>query len=312
MPRSIGGVERRNTEIGEHFAVCDQVRDAALEGIVFTGDRRIVLELVADEFGEEFVVLDLLHEVKAVFQLGDVAAGMGEDNFLELLIGLGIADQARERRDAGAGREHVEALAGGERVEHQRAGRLLAHQDLVTRLDALQVLGERTVRHLDREEFEFFIPGRACDRVGAVDRLSLDHQADHGEFARTETEAGRSRHAEAEEMVSVMRDAQHRLGEYAFGYDQFGIVGLHRSIHRLSVLSFCRLGRAYNRDRPIPQFSRHADFAAEISIKAKAASLTEVNSPPLHSDFYKSQAPVVPRRRQLKPPAASESRAVGW
>ena len=40
----------------------------------------------------------------AVFEFGDCAAGVDQDH-LELLVGLGIADQAGEGRDAGAGRE---------------------------------------------------------------------------------------------------------------------------------------------------------------------------------------------------------------
>jgi hypothetical protein len=102
---------------------------------VLAGDGRVVLELVADDLVQELVVVDLVDEVETVFQLGDVAAGMGEDDLVELFVGLGVADEAGEGRDAGAGREHVEPLAGRQRVEHQRAGRLLAHQHRVARLD---------------------------------------------------------------------------------------------------------------------------------------------------------------------------------
>ncbi|MNI10333.1 hypothetical protein D3C73_634400 [compost metagenome] len=85
------------------------------------------------------MVPDLFHEVMAVFQFGHFAAGMGENDFLEFLVGFRIADQAGERRNAGTGREHVETLARCERIEHQRAGRLLAHQHGIARLDLLQV-----------------------------------------------------------------------------------------------------------------------------------------------------------------------------
>ena len=156
---------------------------------------------------------------------------MGEDNFLELFEGFRIADQAGERRDAGAGREHVEPLAGCQRIEHQRAGRLLAHQNLIAGLDRLQMRGQRPIRHLDREEFEFLVPGRAGDRIGAVDRLAVDHQADHREFAGAETELCRTRHAEAEQPVRIVRDAGHRFDEHAGGRGHGKFFDLGRSIH---------------------------------------------------------------------------------
>jgi hypothetical protein len=83
------------------------------------------------------VIADFLDQVEAVFQLGNVAGRVGEDDFLELLEGFRIADQAGKRRNAGPGRKHVEALAGRQCVEHQRAGRLLAHQHLIAGLDPL-------------------------------------------------------------------------------------------------------------------------------------------------------------------------------
>ncbi len=91
--------------------------------------------------------------------------------------------------------------------------------------------GQRAIRHLDREEFQLFGPGRARDRISAEDRLAFDHQADHREFARTETEAIWPGHRETEEPVSVMRHAQHRLGINAGGNGGGEFFGLCRSVH---------------------------------------------------------------------------------
>ncbi len=83
MPRSISRIDRRNAEIGKQLAVGDEIRDAALEGVVFAGYRRIVLELVADDLAQKLVIADFLDKIEAVFQLRDVAAGMSEDDLLD-------------------------------------------------------------------------------------------------------------------------------------------------------------------------------------------------------------------------------------
>ena len=54
----------------------------------------------------------------------------------------------------------------------QRAGRLAAEKDGVARLDRLELRGEWAVGDLDGEEFQFLVPARAGDGVGAQERLS--------------------------------------------------------------------------------------------------------------------------------------------
>jgi hypothetical protein len=105
-------------------------------------------------------------------------------------------------------------------------------------LISLQVRSQRTVRHLDREEFELLVPGRAGDRIGAIDRLVADHQADHRELARTEAETGRTGHAEAEQAVGIMLDGKHRLGINA-------VRDLCRSLGRYEIIGLCWSVHAY-------------------------------------------------------------------
>ncbi|MNV19206.1 hypothetical protein D3C71_1100600 [compost metagenome] len=185
-----------------------------------------MLELVADDFAQEFMVPDFLDQIETVFQFGYIAAGMGEDDLFELFIGLWIADQACERCNAGAGREHIEPSAWCQRIQNQSACRLLAHKHGVAGLDRLKMRGQRAIRNLDREKFEFLVPGRAGDGISAVDRLFADHQADHGEFAGTEAEAGRTRHAETEQVIRIVFHRQNCLGVNTIGY-------LDREIFRL-------------------------------------------------------------------------------
>ncbi len=178
------------------------------------------------------MVADFLDKVEAIFQLRHVAARVGEDDLLELLEGLRVADEARKRRDTRARRKHIEPAARHERIQHQRARRLFAHQHLVPGLDPLQMRRQRSVRHLDREEFQFLVPGRARDRIGTINGLVANHQADHRKFARAEAELLRARHAEAEEPVGVVFDARHRFSEDACRSLYREIFFFCRSIHR--------------------------------------------------------------------------------
>ena len=136
---------------------------------------------------------------------------MSEDDLLELLIGVGIAQQARERRDARPGRDHEQALRRRQSVKHQRARRLLAHQDRIAGLDFLQLGGERAVRHLDGEEFKLVVPGGACDRIGTEHRLIRIRQADHHELAGPEAQRSRPRDPEGKQPVGIVLHRNDRL-----------------------------------------------------------------------------------------------------
>src|SRR3546814_15601841 len=56
-----------------------------------------------------------------------------DDDRVEALVDIGIAREAEEWREPGAGREHEQPPAGGQRVGDERAGRLAAEIDRIAR-----------------------------------------------------------------------------------------------------------------------------------------------------------------------------------
>ena len=73
-----------------------------------------------------------------VGQFGDLTHAVHHDDLLEALIGFGVADDAQERRQAGAAAQQIQVLAGQQVVDQQRAGGLAANDDLVAELDVLK------------------------------------------------------------------------------------------------------------------------------------------------------------------------------
>ena len=138
----------------------------------------------------------LVRDQVGVGELVDLAHAVHEHDLVEALVGVGVADDAHERRQAGAGREQVEVAAGQQVGQHQRAGRLAADQHLVADLQVLQPRGQRAVRDLDAEELEVLFPVGAGDRIGAHQRLAVDHR---GRPSRS----GRSRSAGSAPRVQV-------------------------------------------------------------------------------------------------------------
>ena len=91
-------------------------------------------------------------------------------------------------------------------VMDQRSGWLAPDQDLVTDLDMLQPRGQRTVRHLDREEFKLVIIVCTDHRIGAQKRLAFNFKADHGKLTIDESESRIAGGSEREECVGPMMD----------------------------------------------------------------------------------------------------------
>ncbi len=81
--------------------------------------------------------MDVLAVELPVGQLGHLAHRVGHDHLFEA-VGVRIAGDRQERRQAGAGGDQEQALAGLQGVHHQGAGGLLADQDLVAGLDVLE------------------------------------------------------------------------------------------------------------------------------------------------------------------------------
>ena len=116
----------------------------------------------------------------------DLAHAVHQDDFLEALVGLRIANDAHERREAGAGRQHVQALGRDQVVDQQRSGRLATDDHGVPDLNVLQARGERAILDLDAEELKVLLVVRADNAVGAQQGLAVDTQADHREVAVAE------------------------------------------------------------------------------------------------------------------------------
>jgi hypothetical protein len=141
---------------------------------------------------------------------------------LEPLIDVGVLDQARERREPGAGRQQQQALARNQIVGDQRAGGLAADQDLIALADLLQLRGQRPVRDLDGEELQFFLVIGARHAVGAQQRPAFDLEADHRKLTVLEAETGIAGGPEAEKRIGPVADRKNLLSiECGHGFSFF-------------------------------------------------------------------------------------------
>ena len=166
------------------------------------GDGRVVLELIGDHLAEELVLWKFLREVLVVGKFVDFAHTVHQDDFLEAFVGNGIADDAHERREAGAGRQHIQALGRDQVIDQQRAGRLAPDDHGVPDLNVLQPGGQRAVLNLDAQELEVLLVVRADDAVGAQQGFAVDTQANHREVTV----------AEPKRRVSGQRKGKLRVG----------------------------------------------------------------------------------------------------
>ena len=205
------GVEVGEIDVAEQLARGHQVRDPAAIAERIARHRRIVDQLVADIFAEEIVLRQRLRDHLAISEFGDAAAAVQQHDFLEALVSLGILDDAEERCQTGPGPDQIQIATIEQIVDHQRSGGLAADDDLIAFLEVLQSRGQRTVLHLDREEFEVFFVIRARNAIGAQQRLLADLQADHGELAVAEAERRVARGREAEEIIGPVVNAEDAL-----------------------------------------------------------------------------------------------------
>lgn len=193
-------------------AVADQRGDASLQRMVVLREARHVTQLPRRFLSDQCIGARRRYDLAAIIQLSIGPAGMRQDHLLISCVRLGLADEAGEGRDAGAGREQEEPSPWRECVEHQRAGGLAAKQDFVAGLNGLQAAGQRPVGDLDRIESELIIPGWACDRIGAQQWPLTVHQPDHHELARAEAQARRPLAGEGEQLVGVVAHGFHARG----------------------------------------------------------------------------------------------------
>ena len=165
------GVDRRQGEGVGHPVRREGQRQPALMAKGFARHGRIVEEFFAHEFADQLVVRQVVHEIVAIGEVFHPAHPVRDDDPVELVVSLRVADDAEERREPGAGAEQEQGPAGLQVVDDQGAGRLAADQNLVAFLEVLEARGQRTVGDLDAEELELVIVMRARQRIGAQHRL---------------------------------------------------------------------------------------------------------------------------------------------
>src|SRR4029077_19927807 len=130
--------ERRQAELARQATGGDQRGDAAAVDLRLTCDRRVIAQLRARRAAEQLVALEYTDLVAHHRRLARPAHAVHENNLLEALIHLRIADEAHERRCSGAGTKQIQPRPGREIAEQQRAGRLTADEDLVPGGEVLQ------------------------------------------------------------------------------------------------------------------------------------------------------------------------------
>ena len=159
MRRVHGGKIKRllNCPFGE------QLGDSALVWKGFSRNGREITEAGPNHLSEVFILVNTGLQIAPVGKVGHLPNAVHQDDALEALVGLRVANDGKERREPGAGREKEEISTRVEITEHQGADRLLPHQDRIALLDVLKARGERTVVHFDRKELEFLGIVRARD-----------------------------------------------------------------------------------------------------------------------------------------------------
>ena len=182
--------------------------------VVLAGHAGVVGQPGGRHLSDQRVVRQVLDQLGAVGEVRHVAAGVGQDDLLKLLVGFRVAHQAGEGGDPGAGREEEQPAPRFQRIEHQGAGRLAAEQHRVSGPDMAEPRGQRAVFDLDREEVESVVPGRAGDGIGAQQRPPVDQEPEHDELAGPEPEAHRSGHPEREQLVGPVPDTFDLLERY--------------------------------------------------------------------------------------------------
>ena len=86
----------------------------------------------------------------------------------------------------------------------------------------LQLRGQRPIRDLDGEEFEFFLVIGARHAVGTQQRPALDLEADHRKLTVLEAETGIAGGPEAEKRIGPVADRKNLLSiECSHGFSFF-------------------------------------------------------------------------------------------
>ena len=113
-------VERRQPAIVEQLVGGDQVGDPAAIAERLAGHGGIVVQLVCQQRPEQFVVAQALDQPLAIGQLRHLPAAVHQHDLLVFFVDVGILDDARERRQAGAGGQQQQPRARQQVVGDQR------------------------------------------------------------------------------------------------------------------------------------------------------------------------------------------------
>src|SRR5262249_26019174 len=128
-------VQRRQLEVVGELARLNERGEPPVIGMRLASDRGIVEQLVAHQFTEEFVLLQILDQVLHDRALTGPPYAVDENDLFETIVGLGVLDDAHERRSTRTGAEQIKPLARLQVMQHQRARRLAADQNRVTLAD---------------------------------------------------------------------------------------------------------------------------------------------------------------------------------
>ncbi len=141
-------VHRGKAEVGKDLAGGQVVRHPTHMMEFLARGGGVVEELVPHQFADQRIVLQAFHQLAAIFQFRHLAAGVHHDDLIVFFIRFGFAHERGEGGDPGAGGKEPQTLARKQGVMDQRAHGFRAQDDLVPRLDVLELRGQGAVRHL--------------------------------------------------------------------------------------------------------------------------------------------------------------------
>lgn len=131
-------VQRRKAEVLEEFARLNESRQTAVVRMRLARDRRVVMQFLADQITEEFVLTQILDQMFDDRTLAYPADTMDEDNVFEPFIDFRVLNDAHERRGTRTRAQQIEPLAGLQIVQDERPRRLAADQNRIALSDVLQ------------------------------------------------------------------------------------------------------------------------------------------------------------------------------
>jgi len=132
----------------QNLARCHEIGNPAHKWVILTG-RVIVKAHSLGGLADQRVIFQRGEQLLTIGQLAHLAAGVGQDDFIEFLLGVRVTDQASKGDDSGAGRKHPKPFSRQQRIIDQSPRWFLAHEHSVSNLDLLQVFRQWPIRHFD-------------------------------------------------------------------------------------------------------------------------------------------------------------------